>query len=56
MEEAITLFNDFAKTRSEAMYKTKQRTGLEILTPKQILRKLPAALAQVKHVIISKIY
>ena len=56
MEEAITLFNDFAKTRSEAMYKTKQRTGLEILTPKQMLRKLPAALAQVEQVIIPKIY
>ena len=56
MGKAITLFNDFAKTRSEAMYETKQRTGLEILTPKQILQKLPAALAQVKQVIIPKIY
>ena len=33
---------------SEAMYETKQGTGLKILTPKQMLQKLPIALAQVK--------
>ena len=33
---------------SAAMYKTKQGTGLKILTPKQILQRLPIALAQVK--------
>ena len=30
------------------MYKRKQGTGLKILTPKQILQRLPIALAQVK--------
>ena len=30
------------------MYKTKQGTGLKILTPKQMLQRLPTALAQVK--------
>ena len=30
------------------MFKTKHRTGLKILTPKQILQRLPTALAQVK--------
>ena len=30
------------------MYKTKQGTGLKILTPKQILQRLPMALTQVK--------
>ena len=30
------------------MYKTKQGTGLKILTPKQILQRLPIAIAQVK--------
>ena len=30
------------------MYETKHGTGLKILTPKQILQKLPIALAQVK--------
>ena len=30
------------------MYKTKQGTELKILTPKQMLQRLPIALAQVK--------
>ena len=30
------------------MYKTKEGIGLKILTPKQILQRLPIALAQVK--------
>ena len=30
------------------MYQTKQGTGLKILTPKQILQRLPIAVAQVK--------
>ena len=30
------------------MYKTKQGTGLKILTPTQMLQRLPTALAQVK--------
>ena len=30
------------------MYKTKQRTGFKILTPKQMLQSLPIALAQLK--------
>ena len=30
------------------MYKTKHGTGLKILTPKQMLQRLPIALAQVK--------
>ena len=32
----------------DAGYKAKQRKGLEIFTPKQILRILPTALAQVE--------
>ena len=36
------------------MYKTKQRKGLKILTPKQILQRLPVAIAQVKTVKNSK--
>ena len=47
-EKGIELFNDYAKIRSEAMYKTKHGTGLEILTPKQILQISLIALAQVK--------
>ena len=33
---------------SEAIYKIKQGTGLKILTSKQMLQRLPIALAQVK--------
>ena len=33
---------------SEAVYKTKQGTGLKILAPKQMLQRLSIALAQVK--------
>ena len=31
------------------MYKTKQGTGLKILTPKQMFQRLPVALALVKE-------
>ena len=48
----IDLINDNAKIRSEAIYKSRQKktegTGLKILTPKQMLQRLPIALAQVK--------
>ena len=51
-QKVINLFNDSAKIRSEAIYKSKQKetkgTGLKILTPKQMLQRLPIALAQVK--------
>ena len=51
-QKVINLFNDSAKIRSEAIYKSKQNetkgTGLKILTPKQMLQRLPIALAQVK--------
>ena len=30
------------------MYQTKQGTGLKILTPKQMLQRLPIALVQIK--------
>ena len=44
----MDLFHYYAKTRSKAMYKTKQKTGLKILSRKQVLQRLPIALAQVK--------
>ena len=41
-----------SKIRSEAIYKSKQNEtggkGLKVLTPKQMLQRLPIALAQVK--------
>ena len=33
---------------SETLHKTKQGAGLKILTPKQMLQRLPIALAQIK--------
>ena len=41
------MYNDYAKMMSEAVYKSKQGTGL-ILTPEQMLQRLPVALGQVK--------
>ena len=38
----------------ETLYKTKQETGLKILTPKQMLQRLPIALAQIKALNNSK--
>ena len=59
-QKIIDLLIDNAKIRSEAIYKTKQNkktgTGLKILTPKQMLQRLPIALAQVKQAIIQKVY
>ena len=48
----IDVFNSYSKIRSEALYKSKENEtkgkGLKILTPKQMLQRLPIALAQVK--------
>ena len=49
--EAINFFNDYISMVSEAKNKAKNKTsnkGLKILTPKQLLQRLPIALAQVK--------
>ena len=51
-QKVINLLNDNAKFRSEAIYKSKQnetkRKGLKVLTQKQMLQRLPIALAQAK--------
>ena len=51
-QKIIDLLNDNARIRSEAIYKSKQDktegAGLKILTPKQMLQRLPIDLAQVK--------
>ena len=50
--EAITFYDDYSLMMSEAKSNTKQNEtkgkGLKILTPKQMLERLPIALAQVK--------
>ena len=51
--EAITFYDDYssmifeAKKRAAEEKKQQERTGFKILTPKQMLRRLPIALAQV---------
>ena len=47
-EKVVQLFNDYAKNMSRNIYKSKQGTGLKILTPNQMLKKLPIVLAQIK--------
>ena len=51
-EEVINFFRDYIEMLSDANYDAKQNEtkgkGLKILTPKQMLQRLPIALAQVK--------
>ena len=47
-ESAIKLFNDDSLIISEAKYKTKYGEGLKMSTPKQMVQRLPIALAKVK--------
>ena len=51
-EEFINFFKDYAEIIFDAGCKAKQNkkteTGLKILTPKQMLQRLPIAFAQVK--------
>ena len=53
-EEVINFFRDYIEMLSDANYDAKQNEtkgkGLKILTPKQMLQRLPIALAQVKAV------
>ena len=59
-EEIINSFRDYGKMVLNAAYKSKENetkgTGLKILTPKQILQRLPIALAQVKAGNNSEVY
>ena len=47
-EKVIQMFTNYAKNMSRNIYESKQGMGLKILTPKQILQRLPIALAQIK--------
>ena len=51
----IEFFDDYSSMVSEAKLKATKATGLKILTPKQILQKLPIVPAQV-NVITQKVY
>ena len=47
-EKTINSFRDYFIFLSQAKYKAKHGKGLKILTPKQMLQRLPIAIAQVK--------
>ena len=46
--EAIKFYDDYSSVMSEAKYRATKGTVLKALTPKQMLQRLPIALAQVK--------
>ena len=46
--EAIKFYDDYSLMMSKAKQNEIKGTGLKILTPKQMLQRLPIALAQVK--------
>ena len=57
--EAIKFYEDYSSMILEAKKKAAEEqggTGLKILTSKQMIQRLPIALAQVKQVIIQKVY
>ena len=48
-EEVVKMFNDYARKMSRNIFdSTQEGTGLKILTPKQMLQRLPIALTQIK--------
>ena len=47
-KKVVQMFNDYVKNISKNIYESKQGTGLKILTPKQMLQRLPTGLAQIK--------
>ena len=46
--EAIKFYDDYSSIMSETKYRATKGTGIEILTPKEMLQRLPIAVAQVK--------
>ena len=48
-EEVAKMFNNYARNMSKNIYDSKQEgTGFKILTPKQMLQRLPISLVQIK--------
>ena len=46
--EAIKFYDYYSSMMSEAKYRATNGTEIKVLTPKQMLQRLPMALAQVK--------
>ena len=42
------MFNNYPREKSRYIYKSRQGKRLKVLTPKQMLQRLPIALAQIK--------
>ena len=47
-QAAMNIFNDYSSIASEVKHKERYGGGLKILSPKQMLQRLPIAMAQVK--------
>ena len=45
-QKVVQMFNDYPKEKFRRIYESTQGKGLKILTPKQLLKRLPIALAQ----------
>ena len=54
MKKVVELFDNCSRIGSEAKYETIHGGRIKILTPKQMLQRLPITLAQVKAVNTSK--
>ena len=48
INEAIKFYDNYSLMMSEAKHKATKGTALKILTPKQMLQRLPIAVAQAK--------
>ena len=47
-QRVVQMFIDYPREKSRRIYESKQHKGLKILTPNQMLKRLPIALAQIK--------
>ena len=45
-KKVVQMFSDYPREKSKCIYESKQGTGLKILTPKQMFKRLPIAVAQ----------
>ena len=46
-QKVVQMFNDYPREKSRRRYVSRQERGLRILTPTQILKRFPIALAQI---------
>ena len=54
--DTIKFYDDYSFMMAEAKTKATKGTGLKVLTPKQMVQRLPIALAQVKAGNNSEVY